>query len=148
MTVEYVDEIFNTNVKSTIFTMQKALPLMGPGGSVILTGSAAGTMGTPAFSVYGASKAAVRNLACSWAEYLKGTAIRVNVLSPGPMATKLVMEVVGEEGMKAVAATTPLRRMADPGEIGAVAAFLASPDSSFITTSEVADDGGLSIGIE
>jgi NAD(P)-dependent dehydrogenase (short-subunit alcohol dehydrogenase family) len=143
ITAEHVDEIFDTNVRGTIFTVQKALPLMGQGGSIILTGSSAGATGAPAFSAYSASKAAVRNLARSWAEDLKGAGIRVNVLSPGPTATELAKDAVGEEGMKAFAAMTPLQRMADPAEIGAVAAFLASSDSSFMTASEVAVDGGL-----
>jgi NAD(P)-dependent dehydrogenase (short-subunit alcohol dehydrogenase family) len=143
ITAEHLDETFDTNVKGTIFTVQKALPLMGQGGSIILTGSSAGTTGAPAFSVYSASKAAVRNLARSWAEDLKGTGIRVNVLSPGPTATELAKEALGEEGMKAFASMNPLQRMADPAEIGAAAAFLASPDSSFMTASEVAVDGGL-----
>ncbi|HVI99083.1 MAG TPA: SDR family oxidoreductase [Sphingomonas sp.] len=143
ITAEQIDETFDTNVKGTIFTVQKALPLMGEGGSIILTGSSAGATGAPAFSVYSASKAAVRNLARSWAEDLKGSGIRVNVLSPGPTATELAKEAVGEEGMRAFASMTPLQRMADPAEIGAAAAFLASSDSSFMTASEVAVDGGL-----
>jgi NAD(P)-dependent dehydrogenase (short-subunit alcohol dehydrogenase family) len=143
ITVEHCDEILDTNVKGSIFTVQKALPLMGPGGSIILTGSSAGTTGAPAFSLYGASKAAVRNLVRTWAEDLKGTGIRVNVLSPGPTATELAKEALGEEGMKVFASLNPLQRMADPAEIGAVAAFLASQDSSFMTASEVAVDGGL-----
>jgi len=130
-------------VKGTIFTVQKALPLMGKGGSIILTGSSAGTTGAPAMSAYSASKAAVRNLARTWAEDLKGTGIRVNVLSPGGTATDLAKAALGEEGMKAFASMNPLKRMADPAEIGAVAAFLASADSSFMTASEVAVDGGL-----
>src|ERR1035437_2323450 len=80
ITAEHIDETFDTNVKGTIFTVQKALPLMGKGGSIILTGSSAGTTGAPTMSVYSASKAAVRNLARTWAEDLKGTGIRVNVL--------------------------------------------------------------------
>ncbi len=143
ITAEHIDEIFDTNVKGSIFMVQKALPLMGEGGSIILTGSSAGTTGAPAFSAYGASKAAVRNLARTWAEDLKGTGIRVNVLSPGATATELAKEALGEEGMKAFASLNPLKRMADPAEIGAVAAFLASQDSSFMTASEVAVDGGL-----
>ena len=143
ITAEHIDETFDTNVKGTIFTVQKALPLMGPGGSIILTGSSAGTTGAPAFSAYSASKAAVRNLARTWAEDLKGTGIRVNVLSPGPTATELAKAALGEEGQKVFAAMNPLQRMADPAEIGAVAAFLASSDSSFMTASEVAVDGGL-----
>lgn len=116
---------------------------VGKGGSIILAGSSAGTTGSPAFGAYSASKAAVRNLARTWAEELKGTGIRVNVLSPGPTATELAKEELGEEGMKAVASMIPLQRMAEPTEIGAAAAFLASSDSSFMTASELAVDGGL-----
>jgi NAD(P)-dependent dehydrogenase (short-subunit alcohol dehydrogenase family) len=143
ITAEHIDEIFDTNVKGTIFTVQKALPLMGKGGSIILTGSIAGTTGAPAMSAYSASKAAVRNLARTWAVDLKGTGIRVNVLSPGGTATELAKAALGEEGMKVYASMNPLQRMADPAEIGAVAAFLASDDSSFMTGSEVTVDGGL-----
>jgi NAD(P)-dependent dehydrogenase (short-subunit alcohol dehydrogenase family) len=143
ITAKHIDETFDTNVKGAIFTVQKALPLMGQGGSIILTGSSAGTTGAPAFSAYSASKAAVRNLARTWAQDLKGAGIRVNVLSPGPTATELAKEALGEEGQNAFAAMTPLQRMADPSEIAAVAAFLASSDSSFMTASEVAVDGGL-----
>ena len=143
MTAEHIDEIFDTNVKGSIFTVQKALPLMGEGCSIILTGSSAGSTGSPAFSAYSASKAAVRSLARSWAIDLKGTGIRVNVLSPGPTATELAKEAVGEEGLKAFGSMNPLQRVAEPAEIGAVAAFLASADSSFMTGSEVAVDGGL-----
>ena len=143
LTAEHIDETFDTNVKGTIFTVQKALPLMGKGGSIVLTGSSAGTTGAPAFTAYSASKAAVRNLAKTWAEDLKGTGIRVNVLSPGATATELAKEALGEEGQKAYGAMTPLQRMADPAEIAAAAAFLASSDSSFMTASEVAVDGGL-----
>jgi NAD(P)-dependent dehydrogenase (short-subunit alcohol dehydrogenase family) len=143
ITAEQIDETFDTNVKGTIFTVQKALPLMGKGGSIILTGSIAGTTGAPAMSAYSASKAAVRNLARTWAVDMKGTGIRVNVLSPGGTATDLAKAALGEEGMKVYASMNPLQRMADPAEIGAVAAFLASDDSSFMTGSEVTVDGGL-----
>ena len=143
ITAAHIDETFDTNVKGTIFTVQQALPLMRAGGSIILTGSSAGTTGAPGMSAYSASKAAVRNLARSWAEDLKGTGIRVNVLSPGATATDLAKDALGEEGQKAYAAMTPLQRMADPAEIAAAAAFLASPDSSFMTASELAVDGGL-----
>jgi NAD(P)-dependent dehydrogenase (short-subunit alcohol dehydrogenase family) len=143
ITAEHIDDTFDTNVKGTIFTVQKALPLMREGGSIILTGSSAGTTGAPGMTAYSASKAAVRNLARTWAEDLKGTGIRVNVLSPGATATDLAKTSLGEEGQKVFASMTPLQRMADPSEIGAVAAFLASSDSSFMTASEVAVDGGL-----
>ena len=143
ITAKHIDDTFDVNVKGTIFTVQKALPLMGKGGSIILTGSSAGTTGAPGMSAYSASKAAVRNLARTWAEDLKGTGIRVNVLSPGPTATELAKAALGEEGMKLYASMNPLQRMADPAEIGAAAAFLASDDSSFMTASELAVDGGL-----
>jgi len=143
ITAAHIDEHFDTNVKGTIFTVQKALPLMGEGSSIILTGSSAGTTGAPTMSAYSASKAAVRNLARTWAEDLKGTGIRVNVLSPGATATELAKAALGEEGQKVYASMTPLQRMADPSEIAAAAAFLASSDSSFMTASEVAVDGGL-----
>jgi len=143
ITAEHYDQIFDINVKGTVFTVQKALPLMSDGGSIILTGSSTGVMGTPAFSIYSATKAAIRNLARSWALDLKGTGIRVNVLSPGPTTTELALEVVGEEGLTALGATTPIGRMGSPSETGAVAAFLASSDSSFMTGGEVFVDGGL-----
>ncbi len=143
ITPEHYDAIFDVNVKRTIFTVQKALPLMKAGASIILTGSSTGVMGTPAFSVYSATKAAIRNLARSWALDLRGAGIRVNVLSPGPIGTELAIEVVGQEAMDALGATTPLGRIGDPTETGAAAAFLASSDSSFMTGGEVFVDGGL-----
>ena len=143
ITPEHYDQTFDVNVKGTIFTVEKALPLMSAGGSIILTGSSTGVMGTPAFSIYSATKAAIRNLARSWALDLKGTGIRVNVLSPGPTTTELATEVLGEEGLAAIGASTVLGRMGDPSETGAVAAFLASSDSSFMTGGEVFVDGGL-----
>lgn len=143
ITPEHYDQTFDVNVKGTIFTVQKALPLMSAGGSIILTGSSTGVMGTPAFSIYSATKAAIRNLARSWALDLKRTGIRVNVLSPGPITTEMVTEVLGEEGLAAIGASTVLGRMGDPSETGAVAAFLASSDSSFMTGGEVFVDGGL-----
>ncbi len=143
ITPEHYDQIFDLNVKGTVFTVQKALPLMSEGASIILTGSSTGVMGTPAFSIYSATKAAVRNLARSWALDLRGTGIRVNVMSPGPITTELALEVLGDEGMNAIGATTVLGRMGEPSETGAVAAFLASSDSSFMTGGEVFVDGGL-----
>jgi NAD(P)-dependent dehydrogenase (short-subunit alcohol dehydrogenase family) len=143
ITPEQFDRTFDVNVKGLLFTVQKALPLMASGASIILTGSSTGVMGTPRFSVYSATKAAIRNFARSWALDLQGTSIRVNVLSPGPTRTELALEVVGEEAMDALGAATPLGRMGDPAETGAVAAFLASSDSSFMTGGEVFVDGGL-----
>jgi NAD(P)-dependent dehydrogenase (short-subunit alcohol dehydrogenase family) len=143
ITPEHYDRTFDINVKGTLFTVRKALPLMRAGGSIILTGSTTGEMGTPGFSVYSASKAAVRNFARSWALDLKGTGIRVNVVSPGPTLTDLALDVVGREAFEALGASTPLGRLGDPSETAAVAAFLASDDSSFMTGSEVFVDGGL-----
>jgi NAD(P)-dependent dehydrogenase (short-subunit alcohol dehydrogenase family) len=144
------DLVFGLNVKGTVFTVQKGLPLMQDGGSIILMGSTAGATGTPGFSIYSASKAAIRNLARSWALDLRGDGIRVNVLSPGPTSTP------GIEGLKAHLASigqkdavpslipeTTLGRMGRPEEVAAVALFLASDDSSFMTGSEVFVDGGV-----
>ncbi|TGX54982.1 SDR family oxidoreductase [Sphingomonas gei] len=143
ITPEHYQQIFDVNVKGVLFTVQKGLPLMKAGGSIILTGSTTGEMGTPQFSVYSATKAAVRNFARSWAQDLRGTGIRVNVLSPGPTRTDLALDVVGEAAFEAMGATTPIGRLGDPAETAAAAAFLASGDSSFMTGSEMFVDGGL-----
>jgi NAD(P)-dependent dehydrogenase (short-subunit alcohol dehydrogenase family) len=140
------DLTFDVNVKGTLFTVQKALPLMQAGGSIILTGSTTGSTGTAAFSVYSATKAAVRSLARSWALDLKGTGIRVNVLSPGATETPGLKGLVKPEDedalLKSFAAQIPLGRVGLPEETSAVALFLASDDSSFMTGSEVFVDGG------
>ncbi|MEJ5020893.1 glucose 1-dehydrogenase [Ochrobactrum vermis] len=140
------DLTFGVNVKGTLFTVQKALPLMRTGGSIILTGSTTGSMGTPAFSVYSATKAAIRNFARSWALDLKGAGIRVNVLSPGSTETPGLKGLVkpGEEDafLEGFAAQIPLGRIGRPEETAAVALFLASDESSFMTGSEVFVDGG------
>ena len=147
ITPEQFDEVFDINVKGTLFTVQRALPLMTAGGSIILTGSTTGTQGTAAFSVYSASKAAIRNLARSWALDLKGVGIRVNVLSPGGTETPGLMNAFEKSGMKdqlvaGLLDQIPLGRLGDPAETAAVALFLASHDSSFMTGSEVFVDGG------
>lgn len=142
ITPDHYEQTFDVNVKGLLFTVQKGLPLMRAGGSIILTGSTTGEMGTPAFSVYSATKAAVRNFARSWAQDLRGTGIRVNVLSPGPIRTDLALDVVGEEAFEALGATTPLGRLGEPSETAGAAAFLASSDSSFMTGSELFVDGG------
>jgi len=142
ITREQYDAAFDINVKGVLFTVQTGLSLMKSGGSIILTGSTAGVMGTPAFSIYSATKAAVRNFARSWAQDLRGTGIRVNVLSPGPTLTELAEEAVGREAMIDMGSGTPIGHVGDPAEIGAVAAFLASSDSSFMTGGEVFVDGG------
>lgn len=142
------DQVFDVNVKGTLFTVQKALPLMASGGSIILTGSTTGSMGSPAFSVYSATKAAIRNFARSWALDLKTTGIRVNVLSPGPTATPGLLNGLARAGQQdaliaGLIAQTPAGRMGRPEETAAVALFLASDDSSFMTGSEVFVDGGM-----
>ncbi|WP_235442919.1 SDR family NAD(P)-dependent oxidoreductase [Caballeronia mineralivorans] len=147
ITEESFDRIFGVNVKGTLFTVQKALPMMTAGGSIILTGSTTDQMGTPAFSVYSASKADIRNFARSWALDLVGTGIRVNVLSPGPTSTPGLLNGLARSGqqeamMAGLIAKTPLGRMGDPDEIAAAALFLASNDSSFMTGSELCVDGG------
>ena len=147
ITPEAFDQVFDVNVKGTLFTVQKALPLLKSGSSIILTGSTTGVMGTPAFSVYSASKAAIRNFARSWAQDLRGTGIRINVLVPGPTATEALIDGFAQTGMgDAIIAGliqgTPIGRLGDPAETGAVAAFLASDDSSFMTGSEIFVDGG------
>lgn len=148
ITEEQFDRTFDTNVRGTLFTVQKALPLMQSGGSIILTGSTTGSKGTPAFSVYSASKAAVRNFARSWALDLKDSGIRVNVLSPGATLTPGLQGLAStpEEEKALVAgltAQTPLGRIGQPEETAAVALFLASEDSSFMTGAEVFVDGGM-----
>jgi NAD(P)-dependent dehydrogenase (short-subunit alcohol dehydrogenase family) len=135
-------------VKGTLFTVQKALPLMQAGGSIILTGSTAASTGTPGFSVYAASKAAIRALARNWILDLKGSGIRVNVLAPGNTSTPgwhgLAASEEANQGMiKFVEGATPLGRLAAPEEIAAVALFLASDESSYVTGIELFADGGV-----
>jgi NAD(P)-dependent dehydrogenase (short-subunit alcohol dehydrogenase family) len=143
ITPEQYHQTFDVNVKGLLFTVQKGLPLMKAGGSIILTGSTTGEMGTPQFSVYSATKAAVRNFARSWAQDLRGTGIRVNVLSPGPTRTDLALEVVGEAAFEELGVITPLGRLGEPAETAGAAAFLASDDSSYMTGGEIFVDGGL-----
>lgn len=148
ITEEQYQETFDTNVKGTIFTVQKALPLLKDGASIVLISSNAGSSGTPAFSVYGASKAAVRNLARSWILDLKDRRIRVNVVSPGPTETIGLNDVFGggeqAQGIKNFLATQiPAGRVGQPEEIAKAALFLASNDASFINGAELFVDGGI-----
>ncbi|TKD13000.1 SDR family oxidoreductase [Polyangium fumosum] len=147
ITEEHYDKTFNTNVKGVLFTVQKALPLLVDGGSIILNASTTATMGTESFSVYSATKAAVRNFARSWILDLKARRIRVNVISPGPIKTPgLASLAPTEEEAKALlqglASTIPLGRLGDPDEVGKAAVFLASDASSFVNGAELFVDGG------
>ena len=141
ITDEHFDKLFNINVRGTLFTVQKALPLLSDGGSIILTGSVAGSKGTPAFGVYGATKAAVRNFVRAWTVELKDRHIRSNVLRPGPTDTP----AVGQQPADAIArivSTIPMGRIGEADEIAQAALFLASDDSSFVTGIELFVDGG------
>jgi NAD(P)-dependent dehydrogenase (short-subunit alcohol dehydrogenase family) len=141
ITEEHFDKLFNINVRGTLFTVQKALPLLNDGGSIILTGSVAGVKGTPAFGVYGASKAAVRNFVRAWTVELKDRRIRSNVLSPGPTDTPIVDQQPAD-AIARIASTIPMGRMGEADEIAKAALFLASDDSSFVTGIELFVDGG------
>ena len=141
ITEEHFDKLFNVNVKGTLFTVQKALPLLNNGSSIILTGSVAGVKGTPAFGVYGATKAAIRNFVRAWTVELKDRGIRSNVLSPGPTDTPQVTRQP-VDAIARIVSTIPMGRMGEPDEIAKAALFLASDDSSFITGIELFVDGG------
>ena len=141
ITEEAFDKTFNVNVRGTLFTVQKALPLMRDGGSIIMTGSIAGIKGFAGASVYNASKAAVRSFARTWTADLKARKIRVNVLSPGPIDTGVFVGVPREVKDQFVS-LIPMGRIGQPHEIAAAALFLASEDSSFVTGTELFVDGG------
>jgi NAD(P)-dependent dehydrogenase (short-subunit alcohol dehydrogenase family) len=146
ITEEQYHDTFDTNVKGTLLTVQGALPLLFDGASVILLSSTTATRGGAAFSIYAASKAAIRNFARSWALDLKDRSIRVNALSPGPTRTPGLVGLVPveqEQGLlDAMAAEVPLGRVADPSEIAAAALFLASSEASVVNGSELYADGG------
>ena len=143
ITEEHFDKTFNTNVKGLLFAVQKALPLLGKGSSVILTGSIASIKGIPAFSVYDATKAAVRSFARGWIIDLKGRGIRVNVLSPGHTQTPGLDGLMPAEAKAMVVDTIPAGRMGTPEDLGKAAVFLASDDSEYITGTELFVDGGV-----
>jgi NAD(P)-dependent dehydrogenase (short-subunit alcohol dehydrogenase family) len=148
ITEEHFDRAFNTNVKGTLFTVQKALPLLTDGGSIILTASTTSVKGSEAFSVYSATKAAIRSFARCWTVDLKHRKIRVNALSPGATETPGLhgfahTEEQAREIKAALVSTIPLGRMADPDEIAKADVFLASDDSSYATGIELFVDGGM-----
>ena len=148
ITEEHFDRTFGANVKGLLFTVQKALPLMPDGGSVILNASVAGSKGFPAFSVYSASKAAVRSFARSWTSDLKERRIRVNVISPGPIDTPILDGLFATkdevDGFKSgMTEGVPLGRMGRADEVAAAALFLASDESSYVAGVELFVDGGM-----
>ncbi|ARN19944.1 SDR family NAD(P)-dependent oxidoreductase [Piscinibacter gummiphilus] len=152
LTEAHVDETFDRNVKGVIFTVQKALPLLDKavrGASVILAGSTTSVMGTANFSIYSATKAAVRNLARSWILELKGRNIRINTLSPGPTHTPGLVELAGPDAAQQqglldyLTSQLPIGRMGQPEDIAKAAVYLASDDSSFVTGIELFVDGGM-----
>lgn len=148
ITEEHYDDTFDRNVKGVLFTVQKALPLLAQGASVILTGSTAGSAGTAAFSVYSASKAAVRAFARSWILDLKDRRVRVNTISPGATRTPGLLDLAGDDAAQRqgladyLAAQIPMGRLGEPGEIASAALFLASEDASFVNGIELFVDGG------
>ncbi|HEY4439402.1 MAG TPA: SDR family oxidoreductase [Candidatus Elarobacter sp.] len=144
ITEEHFDAAFGLNTRGTLFTVQKALPLFNDGGSIFMTGSVASVKGFPGFSVYSASKAALRAFARAWLNELKGRNIRVNVLSPGPIATPTQDQVLDEEAKRMFESAIPRGKMGRTEEIATVALFLASGDSSFVNGVELSVDGGLS----
>ncbi len=148
ITEEHFDKTFSINVKGVLFTVQKALPLFADGGSIILNASVAGSKGFEAFSVYSATKAAVRSFARTWTADLKPRKIRVNTVSPGPIETPILNNAVSTKEeliqLKAsLASGVPLGRMGLPEEVAKAALFLASDDSSFVTGIELFVDGGM-----
>ncbi|HTX74605.1 MAG TPA: SDR family oxidoreductase, partial [Terracidiphilus sp.] len=144
VTEQHFDAVFGLNVRGTLFAVQKALPLFNDGGSIFMTGSVASVKGFPGYGVYSASKAALRSFARTWLNELKGRNIRVNVLSPGPIATPMQDQVLDEEGKRMFETLIPRGKMGRPEEIATVALFLASDDSSFVNGVELSVDGGMS----
>ena len=138
---EHFDATFGLNVRGTLFTVQKALALFSDGGSIILNGSITGVKGFPSFSVYAASKAAVRSFARSWLVDLKERRIRVNVLSPGPIDTP-GLDQLGPDAKQYNATLVPRGELGRPEEVATAALFLASSDSSFVNGIELFVDGG------
>jgi NAD(P)-dependent dehydrogenase (short-subunit alcohol dehydrogenase family) len=143
VTEEHFDKTFDTNVRGTLFTVQKLLPLFNDGGSIILNGSITGIKGYPSFSVYSASKAAVRSFARTWLMDLKDRNIRVNVISPGPIDTP-GLDPLGQEAKEGFKASIPRGIMGQPEEVATAALFLASSDSNFVNGIELFVDGGTS----
>jgi NAD(P)-dependent dehydrogenase (short-subunit alcohol dehydrogenase family) len=147
ITEDFFDSIFDINVKGVLFTVQKALPLLRDGGSIILNASIVASKGLSSNSVYSATKAAVRSFARTWTTDLKDRRIRVNAISPGPIDTPGLSELLassetGDQRKKMISTTVPLGRFGRPEEIAKAVVFLASDDASYITGIELFVDGG------
>lgn len=141
ITLEQVNETFGVNVIGTVFTVQKTLPLLNHGASIVLAGSSSATNGTPGLSVYAATKAAIRSFGRTWAAELAGRGIRVNTIIPGPTNTP-GLSGLGPDLLQAIASGVPMGRLGESDEIANAVLFLASPESSFMTGGEVFIDGG------
>jgi NAD(P)-dependent dehydrogenase (short-subunit alcohol dehydrogenase family) len=148
VTEEHFDKYFDINVKGTLFTVQKALPLMPPGGAIVINASMVSIKGIPGFGVYSATKAALRSFARTWAGDLKGRNLRVNVVSPGVVITPGYKNELGltdeqiAQMKEQTAATTPSGRVGTPDEVAKAVVFLASDDSSYVNGIELFVDGG------
>ncbi|MCS3471535.1 NAD(P)-dependent dehydrogenase (short-subunit alcohol dehydrogenase family) [Pseudomonas sp. JUb42] len=147
ITEAHFDRVFNTNVKGVAFTVQGALPLMGNGGSIVIIGSTASINPGPGLGVYGATKAALRALVRSWVLDIKGSGVRINLLSPGPVNTESLHNMLAEhaeEVIRSLSEKSTLGRIGEAQEIGKAVAFLASDASSYINGVELFADGGAS----
>ena len=143
ITEEHYDSVFNSNVKGLLFTVQRALPLLPDGASIILNASIVASKGLPEWSVYSATKAAVRSFARTWTTDLKDRRIRVNAVSPGLTDTPAWHSTeAGEQRLKTISSSIPLARVGTPDDIAKAVVFLASDDSSYITGTELFVDGG------
>jgi NAD(P)-dependent dehydrogenase (short-subunit alcohol dehydrogenase family) len=149
LTEEYFDRVFATNVKGTAFSVQNALPLMEGGGSIVIVGSTASINPGPGLSAYGATKGAVRTMVRSWIHDIKGSGIRINIVSPGPVNTDSLRGMLGDgaqEILDVLADKSTIGRIGEPIEIARAVAFLASDASSYINGAELFADGGASQG--
>ncbi len=142
ITEDHFDKTFDLNARATLFTVQKAIPLMTGGGSIVLIGSIADVIGTPGYTAYNAFKAAVRSFSRTWTNELASRNIRVNTLSPGPIDTPMML-AAPDDVRKFLIGKIPLARLGKPEEVAAAALFLASSESSFIAGAELCIDGGM-----
>ncbi|WP_213816507.1 SDR family NAD(P)-dependent oxidoreductase [Glaciihabitans sp. dw_435] len=145
ITPEHFDAAFSLNARGTLFTVQKALPLFNDGGSILLTGSNASLRGYPDWSVYAGSKAVLAAYARVWVAELRDRKIRVNVLTPGSVATPMMGDVLSPEMKEMFASVIPRREMGRPEEIASIALFLASDESSYVNGHELVADGGTTV---